>query len=101
MTTDLEKRYQQKVRDFCGGLDPYCVDCKVSTDPLPRDVGYFDVCNFCIDRDSAYTKESLKAYKTLESYLFFESGWIQSVWCKNVSSGSIVIGKVSVFHGLI
>lgn len=94
MTTDVSKRYKQKVKDFCNGLDPYTL--KSEKDPLPRNVGYFDIFNYCINKDSAYTHQSFKAYKSLEAYKMFENGWVQSVMCKKLDNGSsISVCKVS------
>lgn len=92
MDVDVLTRYNQKVKDYCGGIDPY--NLKSEKNPLPRNVGYFDVYNYCIGKDSAYTHESFKAYKLLQALQYFENGWVQSVDCKQITS-FIVVAKVS------
>lgn len=94
MTSDVLKRYKQKVDEFCDKFDPY--QMKNENDSLPRNVGYFDVYNYCILKDSSYTHQAFKAYKSLEVYKMFENGWVQSIICKNISNGSILLSKVSV-----
>ena len=94
MNADVAARYNNKTEKFCAGIDPFDLKCEKS--PLPRNVGYFDVCNYLINKDSSYTSESFKAYKSLEAYKFFENGWVQSVECKQIRTGYIVVAKVSL-----
>lgn len=92
MDVEVILRYNEKVKKYCSGIDPYqLTECN---DPIPRNLHYFDICNYCIDKDSAYTHASLRAFKTLESYKLYESGWIQTLQCKKISNGSIVVGAV-------
>lgn len=93
MDPDVLARYNQKVKDYCEGNDPYGL--KFEKTPLPRNVAYFDVCNYCIGKDSAYTHQSFRAYKSLQAFQHFENGWVQSVECKQISTGFIVVAKVS------
>lgn len=92
MDADVLERYSQKINDYCGGIDPYSL--KSAKDPLPCNVHYFDVCNYCIDKDSSYTQQSFKAYKSLEAFKLYESGWVQSVLCQKISTGSILLARV-------
>lgn len=55
--------------DFCHGVDPYSLSASLAKESLPRNVGYFDICNYCIDSDSAHTKESLQNFR--ENHLGF------------------------------
>ena len=89
---DVLSRYKQKIQDFCGGVDPYALRFEKSS--LPTTVGYFDVVNYCIEKDSAYTRESFKAYKSLKAYEYYESGWVQEIQCKEIASGHVVVAKV-------
>ena len=38
-----------------------------------------DIVNYLVFRPSAITHDQLKAYKSLESYNFFMSGWVRDV----------------------
>lgn len=86
-------RYDQKVNEYCDGIDPFTL--KKADDPLPRNVTYFDVFHYCVDRDSPYTYESFKAHKSLDAKLYYEGGWVQSVMCKRLTNGYICVATVN------
>lgn len=90
--SDVAARYNQKIREFCDGIDPFTL--RNETCALPRNVGYFDVYHYCIERDSSYTHAAFKAYKSLDAYQYFENGWVQSIVCKRISRGFIIVAKV-------
>lgn len=94
-SSEVSTRYKEKVRDFCDGIDPYNLNSN-NKDPLPRNVHYFDIVHYCLDKDSTYTFQAFKAFKTLESYRIYESGWVQSVVCKSIQTGSIILAEVNV-----
>lgn len=48
------------------------------------DVSYFDVVNFLIFQESAYTKDELRNYKSLEAYKLFQDGWIREILHKDM-----------------
>ena len=46
-----------------------------------------------------YTKEQLKAYKSLETYQYFVAGFVSCIFVGKVSSNiKVLIAKVSIFH---
>ena len=55
---------------------------------LLPDITYPDIYHFLIEYQSQFSKESLKAYKSLESYNFFVSGHVQNVYCHEVEKKS-------------
>jgi hypothetical protein len=69
----VKKRYIEKISFI--RVDPYCIDFKNSEKILPP-VSLIDIYNYFVLKKSAYTGEQLKAYKSLESYNFFISGWM-------------------------
>ena len=58
------------------------VHIKHCTDSLPTNLQYFDIVNYCINKDSSYTMEAFKKYKSLEAYKYYESGFVRSIGCK-------------------
>lgn len=89
-------RYTEKVDLFCDGVDPFSIpETEYSTSLLPKNVQYFDVFNYCINKSSAYTLEAFRAYKSLDAYKMFECGWIQDIASKEVSVGCLISAHVS------
>lgn len=94
MTDYLAKnRYEEKIR-LCGGIDPYSIkqkDLSLVSKDFPV-ITVMDIANYMIDSISTYTKLSFKAYKSLEAYKFFESGFVQSIGSKKENDKSILKG---------
>ena len=78
-----QRRYKEKLNKINLDKDPY----------LPRDVlnetllnnldwsnvEYLDIYNYPINTPSVYTKDTLEAYKSLDAYNYFVSGWISNI----------------------
>lgn len=95
---DVVTRYERKVLQFCGGLDPYkCRETFLST-CLPTHVEDYDVRNYFIHRESQYSLKEFAALKSLESVKFYEAGWVQSISGKKIFEDFVVLGKVSCVH---
>lgn len=91
---DSAKRYIEKVVKFCGGRDPYGLGLAECKESLPRNVSYYDIINYCIHKDSPFTLEMFRSYKSLEAYKYYESGFVQSIVCTKIKENSIIIAKV-------
>ena len=65
--------------------DPFILLSNWSDDvSLLPDITYPDIYHYLIEYRSLFSKESLKAYKSLESYSFFVSGHVQNVYYHEV-----------------
>ena len=91
-----KKRYIQKIlsiyedqREMC--QDPYMLlenqFCPILDAADFPNLAYPDIYHYLVHSTSAYTKEELKAYKSLEAYNYFISGWVSNVKCFKVYVG--------------
>ncbi|CAG2215690.1 unnamed protein product [Mytilus edulis] len=92
LTPDAKQRYQTKLLYAYGTKslpDPYVLTDKWSTNPCTwPDLTFGDIYVYLIDTPSIYTKDSMKAYKSLEAYNFVVSGHVQVVLTHQVSDDS-------------
>lgn len=63
---------------------------------LVPDVTYPDIFNYLVLTKSAYTLQEFKAYKSLEAYNFFVSGWISNVKWLDINNNTLVVSEVSL-----
>ena len=87
-----KKRYLEKLDMLPGTVDdPYINPHFVSRDShLWPQVEYPDIYNFLINTPSPYTKEELKAYKSLDGYNFFIQGWVSNVQVLNAGGNPLI-----------
>eukprot|EP00112_Aurelia_sp_Birch-Aquarium-sp1_P018060 Seg4256.2 transcript_id=Seg4256.2/GoldUCD/mRNA.D3Y31 product="hypothetical protein" protein_id=Seg4256.2/GoldUCD/D3Y31 len=69
--------------------DPLALECgwNDNISNLP-DLSWRDVTEYLLDSPSVYTKESIKAYKSLEAYNYFTCGHVQDCFHHNISKES-------------
>eukprot|EP00117_Sycon_ciliatum_P026092 scpid48939/ scgid21499/ Inhibitor of growth protein 1 len=80
---DAKKRYRDKL-DRIGGpncIDPYLPVNDKLLSANPPSVEYPDVYNYLVNAPSPHTRESLKAYKSLDGYKYLVAGWVGTVSC--------------------
>ena len=99
---DAKSRYSTKIVDI--GSDPYLITrdeqksviSSVITE-LP-DLQYPDIYNYFINTPSCITGEGLKAYKSLEAYKYFVSGWVRDLLVCLKEEKYIITSKVSFLY---
>ena len=84
------KRYAEKLDMIGFSCDPYVKHSshqwsKAST-KWPE-IEYPDVYNYLVNTPSPYTKEEMKAYKSLEGYKYFVDGWVEKVLVQHGGGG--------------
>ena len=88
------KRYVEKIAVI--GEDPYKIskgEFSSSPDILPS-ITYPDIYNYLVVNPSPYSKEELKAYKSLDAYNQFVCGWVREIVSLVQSDNCLVKAKV-------
>ena len=101
LTQIEQQRYLDKIAIFGVG-DPYLLPAKSLSKVLECEaadlpaITFPDIYMFLINRESTFTNETLKAYKSLEAYKYFVSGFVSDVCVfKAKEKTCIVMSKVS------
>lgn len=115
LSGDEKRRYVEKVKAVGAG-DPYLLPQRVFSPVLTAAaaaagavisaeipiVTFGDVYSYLINRSSSYTQESLKAYKSLDAYKYFVSGFVHDVLITKASTKTfIVLAKVNIAYTTI
>lgn len=75
-----KKRYIVKLNRISKKIDdPYTSSAHLMTPQSVPDIQYLDIYKYLIDTPSAYTKDDLKAYKSLDAYKYQLAGWVGEV----------------------
>ena len=97
------ERYKQLIMKYIG-RDPYLMKTsEFSTEPqdLPT-IEAVDITNYLVLQTSYYTKQQMKAYKSLEAYNFFVSGWVHNLGTKRLHDDyRLVFARVSVCSDIV
>ena len=78
----VQKRYLTKLKiDGCT-LDPYAIEESLWSEDMSNwpDLQFGDIYRYFINTEGCYTKEKLKAYKSLEAYNYFYNGYVRTVY---------------------
>ena len=98
LAIDIQERYKIKIAQ-CEGTDSYTVkksDLSYEIDDYPT-MSFPDICNYLVLQTSLfYTTKQMKAYKSMEAYNYFISGWVKEIGTKRLQNNSaLLIGRVS------
>ena len=77
--------------------DPYNLKGWTNNPSSWPDLTFGDLYTYLIETPGIYTKESLKAFKSLEAYQFVISGHVKPLWCHSVGDNipyCFIKGKV-------
>lgn len=84
-------RYCGKVNEI--GFDPYALkksDFSEDFAMIPR-VEYPDIVNYLVLQTLWATNQQMKAYKSMDAFNFFVSGWVNVLQMKEVSEDKVVV----------
>ncbi len=99
-------RYLQKL-EIAGVTDPYDLPSHLFT-PIEKqlkfdrkmlpELCYPDIFHYLVDTTSSYTMDSMKAFKSLESYKYFVAGWVHGMqtWSIPGKQRVLVMSKVGL-----
>ena len=84
-------RYCEKVK-LCG-FDPYTLKPSDFDDDLASlpAIEYPDIVNYLVLQTSWVTNSQMKAYKSLEAYNFFTSGWVGGLLTIKANNNRVVM----------
>ena len=86
-----KSRYKEKIT-VCG-FDPYALrksDFFENIELLPN-VQYPDIVNYLVLQTSRATKTQMKAYKSMDAYNFFVSGWVNTLCLRSVDTDKVLV----------
>ena len=91
LSNEDKEGYKSKLTLSDGQIlpDPYAlvINWKSDVNYLP-DITWLDIYNYLIETPSKFSKESLKAYKSLEAYQFYDAGHVQDVYYHDIDEGN-------------
>ena len=101
LSKEEKTRYMFKLQ-VLGTCDQYTAPAAVfqplKTAKFLPDLQFWDVYIYLVENPSPYTAARMRAYKSTDSYMYFQSGWVNNaaVWEVNDKKFFIVKAKVSV-----
>ena len=100
LDSGAKARYQSKIVGI--GLDPYTIRKEEqksvifsTIEELP-DLAYNDIYNYFVNTPSYITGQALKAYKSMEAYKYFTSGFVRDILVCLKQETFIITSKVCI-----
>ena len=96
LSKEAKHRYNEKLDMLHLKADPYTFSYEEwSSDiSLWPEVEYPDIYDYLINTPSPYTKDELKAYKSLEGYKYCTDGWVDQVMSYAIERGVLLTARV-------
>lgn len=93
-----KKRYLEKLKK--GGFnleDPFSIQDEKWSEDLSQwpELEFGDIYGYLIDTKGTYTKEKLRAYKSLDAYNYFFNGYVRTVYHISHAGHDILKAKVN------
>ena len=98
LNAEERKNYSEKLK-IINNINPYSAGSNFFSESMEMwpDIEFPDIVAYLLCSTSRFTKEQIKAYRSLESYQYFVAGWVRCVFVgKATSQTKILIGKVSI-----
>lgn len=90
-------RYQEKLQAI-DGIDPFAIspeEMNFDAEVLPP-ITSMDIVAYLVLTHSFYTKEQMKAFKSLAAYKYFDAGFVIEIGTIKINTRYVLVGKVSV-----
>ena len=95
LSAEVSSCYKKKLKELKLSKCPF-EDTDYADNPRSwPNVAYGDIYSYFVDTTSTYTKEAMKAYKSLDAYNYFVSGWVREVLIKTVENTCVMKAKVN------
>lgn len=94
---EVAVRYKGKLTKI-NGVDPYTFNNSelcFNTADFPS-VTSMDIVSYLVLSTSFYTKEQMKAFKSLNAYKYFESGFVSTCAAKRINNITVITSNVSI-----
>ena len=93
---DSKNRYMEKLK-LINSQDPYELPKHTWQDDISLwpSITYVNVCLYLVLRKGPYTEEDMLNYKSLDSFINFQKGWVREVLVAEVNTKRVIIGKIS------
>lgn len=92
LTGDIKQRYDKKIT-VIGNIDPYSLLPNELCFPVVNlpNVTTIDITDYLIYTHSFYTRQQLKAHKSLQAFKLYEAGAVLQIQAKQMTPESFVI----------
>lgn len=100
LPADIKKTYYTKITSISGKdeeFDPFTNNGKWIDDVTKwPEVEFGQIYCYLIDSPGEFTRETLQAYKSLDAYKYFHSGWVHTCYYHELDGGKKCIIKAKI-----